>query len=98
MAPALARRFQANLDDARFVLASLLGQIDFYDDKDLIARGADAVVEFLAAKLKTKTTMRTARPKRIDALLADVFQEEVAESRPGQGGIRGRCGLAQAGD
>src|SRR5262245_14414496 len=52
LAPALARRFQANLDDARIVWLPSLGQIDFYDDKGLIARGADAVVEFLAGKLK----------------------------------------------
>src|SRR5215468_11887581 len=52
LAPALARRFQANLDDARIVWLPSLGQIDFYDDESLIARGADAVVEFLAARLK----------------------------------------------
>jgi uncharacterized protein len=55
LAPALARRFQANLDDARIVWLNSLGQIDFYDDEDLIARGADAVVEFLAARLKLGT-------------------------------------------
>jgi fermentation-respiration switch protein FrsA (DUF1100 family) len=54
LAPALARRFQANLDDARIVWLPSLGQIDFYDDQGLIARGADAVVEFLAARLKTR--------------------------------------------
>jgi hypothetical protein len=52
LAPALARRFQADLDDARIVWLTSLGQIDFYDDEGVIARGADSVVEFLAARLK----------------------------------------------
>jgi len=54
LAPALTRRFQADLDDARIIWLPSLGQIDFYDDKGLIAQGADAVVEFLAARLNTR--------------------------------------------
>jgi fermentation-respiration switch protein FrsA (DUF1100 family) len=52
LAPTLARRFQANLHDARIVWLTSLGQIDFYDDEDLISRGADVVVDSLAARLK----------------------------------------------
>jgi uncharacterized protein len=55
LAPALARCFQADLDDARIIWLPSLGQIDFYDDKGLIAQGADAVVEFLATRLNTRS-------------------------------------------
>jgi fermentation-respiration switch protein FrsA (DUF1100 family) len=64
LAPALARRFQADLDDARIVWLTSQGQVDFYDDEALIARGADAVVEFLAPRLRNAScsTSQSARP------------------------------------
>ena len=49
LAPSLARRFQADLRDARILWIESSGQIDFYDDSGLVAIGADAVVGFFTA-------------------------------------------------
>jgi uncharacterized protein len=49
LAPSLARRFQADLDNARILWVESSGQIDFYDDPDLIAIGADVVTGFFTA-------------------------------------------------
>jgi len=46
LAPSLARRFQADLNNARVLWVESSGQIDFYDDPGLIAIGADAVTRF----------------------------------------------------
>ena len=46
LAPSLARRFQADLNNARILRVESSGQIDFYDDPRLIAIGADAVTRF----------------------------------------------------
>jgi fermentation-respiration switch protein FrsA (DUF1100 family) len=52
LAPPLARKFIAGL---RFPHEDLwlrsVGQIDFYDDTNLIAQAADAVTKFLQARL-----------------------------------------------
>jgi hypothetical protein len=45
----LARRFQADLSNARVLWVESSGQIDFYDDPGLIAIGADAVARFFTA-------------------------------------------------
>ena len=49
LAPSLARRFQADLNNARVLWVESSGQIDFYDDPGLIAIGADAVARFFTA-------------------------------------------------
>ena len=49
LAPSLARRFQADLNNARILWVESAGQIDFYDDPSLIAIGADAVARFFTA-------------------------------------------------
>jgi predicted protein tyrosine phosphatase len=49
LAPSLARRFQADLNNARVLWVKSSGQIDFYDDPGLIAIGADAVTRFFTA-------------------------------------------------
>ena len=49
LAPSLARRFQADLNNARVLWVETSGQIDFYDDPGLIAIGADAVTRFFTA-------------------------------------------------
>ena len=49
LAPSLARRFQADLNDARILWVESSGQIDFYDSPGLIAIGADAVARFFTA-------------------------------------------------
>ena len=49
LAPSLARRFQADLNNARVLWVESSGQIDFYDDPGLIAIGADAVTRFFTA-------------------------------------------------
>src|SRR5215510_12965641 len=49
LAPSLARRFLADLNDARSLWVESSGQIDFYDDPAVIATGADAVTGFFAA-------------------------------------------------
>jgi fermentation-respiration switch protein FrsA (DUF1100 family) len=49
LAPSLARRFQADLNDARILWIESSGQIDFYDDPRPIAIGADAVTRFFKA-------------------------------------------------
>jgi uncharacterized protein len=49
LAPSLARRFQADLNNARILWVESSGQIDFYDDPGLIAIGADAVTRFFTA-------------------------------------------------
>ena len=49
LAPSLARRFQADLNNARVLWVVSSGQIDFYDDPGLIAIGADAVTRFFTA-------------------------------------------------
>ena len=49
LAPSLARRFQADLNNARILWVESSGQIDFYDDPSLIAIGADAVARFFTA-------------------------------------------------
>ena len=46
LAPSLARRFQADLSNARVLWVESSGQIDFYDDPGLIATGADAIATF----------------------------------------------------
>ena len=46
LAPSLARRFQADLNNARILWVESSGQIDFYDNPHLIAIGADAVTKF----------------------------------------------------
>jgi len=46
LAPSLARRFQADLNNARILWVESSGQIDFYDNPRLIAIGADAVTRF----------------------------------------------------
>ncbi len=49
LAPSMARRFQADLNNARILWVESSGQIDFYDDPGLIAIGADAVTGFFMA-------------------------------------------------
>jgi len=49
LAPSLARRFHADLNNARILWVGSSGQIDFYDDPSLIAVGADAVTGFFTA-------------------------------------------------
>ena len=49
LAPSLARRFQADLNNARILWVESSGQIDFYDNPHLIAIGADAVTRFFKA-------------------------------------------------
>ena len=49
LAPLLARRFQADLNNARILWVESSGQIDFYDDPSVIAIGADAVAKFFTA-------------------------------------------------
>jgi hypothetical protein len=49
LAPSLARRFQADLNNARVLWIESSGQIDFYDDPGLIAIAADAVAGFFTA-------------------------------------------------
>jgi hypothetical protein len=49
LAPSLARRFQADLNNARIIWVESSGQIDFYDDPRLIAIAADAVTRFFKA-------------------------------------------------
>jgi pimeloyl-ACP methyl ester carboxylesterase len=49
LAPSQARRFQADLNNARILWVESSGQIDFYDDPRLIAIGADAVARFFTA-------------------------------------------------
>src|SRR5262245_48049028 len=49
LAPSLARRFQADLNNARILWVESSGQIDFYDNPGLIAIGADAVTGFFTA-------------------------------------------------
>jgi len=46
LAPSLARRFQGGLRAPRTLWLRSSGQIDFYDDPNLIATGADAIAEF----------------------------------------------------
>lgn len=46
LAPTLARRFQADLDDGRILWLASAGQIDFYDDAQLTAAGADSIATF----------------------------------------------------
>jgi len=49
LAPSQARRFQADLNNARILWVESSGQIDFYDNPGLIAIGADAVARFFTA-------------------------------------------------
>jgi uncharacterized protein len=49
LAPSLARRFQADLNNGHILWIESSGQIDFYDDPRLIAIGADAVTRFFKA-------------------------------------------------
>ena len=49
LAPSLARRFQADLNNARALWVESSGQIDFYDNPRLISIGADAVTGFFMA-------------------------------------------------
>jgi fermentation-respiration switch protein FrsA (DUF1100 family) len=48
LAPSLARRFLADLDDGRILWLESAGQIDFYDDAGLIAAGADSIASFFS--------------------------------------------------
>src|SRR5215467_13542674 len=47
LAPSLARRFQADLKNARVLWVESSGQIDFYDDPGLIAIGGMLLPDFL---------------------------------------------------
>jgi uncharacterized protein len=49
LAPSLARRFQADLNNAHILWVESSGQIDFYDDPRLIGIGADAITRFFKA-------------------------------------------------
>jgi len=49
LAPSLARRFQADLNNARALWLESSGQTDFYDNPRLISIGADAVTGFFKA-------------------------------------------------
>jgi uncharacterized protein len=49
LAPSLARRFQADLNNAHILWVESSGQIDFYDDPRLIRIGADAITRFFKA-------------------------------------------------
>jgi uncharacterized protein len=52
LAPALARKFIADLQPPHEdVWLRSIGQIDFYDDPNLIARATDAVTKFFQARL-----------------------------------------------
>ena len=54
LAPSLARRFQSGLSDPRTLWLKSSGQIDFYDDTDLIATGANAAARFFRSCSSTK--------------------------------------------